>query len=263
MPKSYHKSKYKCVSVYVHVCVWLKVTWICQCPSRGNNCRDNDGYPHHTRIHWKRPSWCDRTICKVTQRTHTPTHTHTYTQTHVMHVLQNILIYLEFSVSTDTCTNNARPTYHAIPPCVSVVMNRPEKYFAGACNTQNCCNFSYNLSRQVGDHSKGQQSHLCLGETAEEVAAGKLKLAWLLCPFPFWSFITFKLLCRYLLLYISLIGLILHFIHHFMCSLCDGGVFIDSQFFIWKGNLHVFLVVCVHSNSNSTMVGHPLASISK
>lgn len=197
------------------------------------------------------------------EHTHTPTHTYTYTQTHVMHVLQNILIYLEFSVSTDTCTNNARPTYHAIPPCVSVVMNRPEKYSAGACNTQNCCNFSYNLSRQVGDHSKGQQSHLCLGETAEEVAAGKLKLAWLLCPFPFWSFITFKLLCRYLLLYISLIGLILHFIHHFMCSLCDGGVFIDSQFFIWKGNLHVFLVVCVHSNSNSTMVGHPLASISK
>lgn len=72
-------------------------------------------------------------------------------------------------------------------------MDRPEKYFAGACNTRDCCNFSYNLSRQVGDHSEGEQSHLCLGETAEEVAAELLKLACDCCVLSLFDlFFTFK-----------------------------------------------------------------------
>lgn len=73
-------------------------------------------------------------------------------------------------------------------------MDRPEKCFAGPCNTLDCCNFSYNLSRQVRDHIEEEQSHLCLGETAEEVAAGLLKLACDCCVLSLFdhSYITLK-----------------------------------------------------------------------
>lgn len=59
------------------------------------------------------------------------------------------------------------------------------KYFAGTSNIQDCCNFSCNLSCQAADPERkrerekgeergkgGEQSHLYLGKTVEEMAEG-------------------------------------------------------------------------------------------
>lgn len=37
------KNTNECVFICLFVCVWLKVIWVCQCPSRCKSGRDNDG----------------------------------------------------------------------------------------------------------------------------------------------------------------------------------------------------------------------------